>query len=332
MALLRQHQLKRGMANMADSSVAPKRVYRSIFLDEDWAHQKYFGWDIVEERAGLRLLRKKRSAFARSLLLLNKAGEGRLAEAVTRGFGFAPLTDMVIHDFDGILPETPVIAGRHFYRAEQRERLLNIATYVIDLEQHEDALWKNLGPKSRNAVRKAEKDGVRFVCDSDFDTITSWFYDLYAPVARQKGLELPSLDTLKSMQHGGNLICVAAEQSNGETMSVNIMYVSGKSVYFLHGANHPAISTGVGQFIQWTSILLLKKLGYTWYDLGGVQDQANVDGIREFKKSLGGVFHTLGDEFRSESLGFGLARTCLLPLRKKIRLLGRSSELRRAVW
>ena len=66
---------------MAVSSDAPRRVYRSIFLDEDWAHQKYFGWIIAEERAGLRLLRKKRSAFARSLVLLNKPGEAWLAEA-----------------------------------------------------------------------------------------------------------------------------------------------------------------------------------------------------------------------------------------------------------
>jgi len=310
------------MANMADSSVAPRRVYRSVFLDEDWAHQKYFGWSIAEERAGLRLLRKKRSGFARSLVLLNKIGETWLAEAVERGFGFAPLTDMVIHDFDGVLPETPVIAGHHFYRAEQRERLLNIATYVIDLEQDEEALWKNLGPKSRNAVRKAEKDGVNFVCGEDSNAIINRFYNLYVPVAQQKKLDIPSVGTLKMMQDGGNLICVCAQQSGGQTLAVNIIYVSGRCGYFLHGANHPAITTGVGQFIQWNSIILLKKLGYGWYDLGGVQDKANADGIHEFKKSLGGVFHKLGEEFRSESLGFGLVRAYLLPLREKIGRLG----------
>jgi len=310
---------------MADSSDAPRRVYRSIFLDKDWAHQKYFGWSIAEERAGLRLLRKKRWAFARSLMLLNKAGEDWLAEAVTRGFGFAPLTDMVIHDFDGVLPETPVIAGHRFYRAEQRERLLNIATYVIDLEQDEEVLWKNLGQKSRNAVRKAEKDGVCFVCREDSKAIIDCFHSLYAPVAQQKKLDIPSHATLKMMQDGGNLICVSAQQRGGQALAVNIMYVSGQCGYFLHGANHPAITTGVGQFIQWNSILLLKKLAYGWYDLGGVQDKVKADGIHEFKKSLGGVFHTLGDEFRSESLGFGLVRTYLMPVREKIRLLGRGA-------
>lgn len=310
---------------MADSSVAPRRVYRSIFLDEDWAHQKYFGWSIAEERAGLRLLRKKRSVFARNLVLLNKSGEGWLAQAVTRGFGFAPFTDMVIHDFDGVLPETPVIAGHRFYRAEQRERLLNIATYAIDLEQDEEALWKNLGPKSRNAVRKAEKDGVTFVCGEDSNSIIDCFYTLYAPVARQKKLDIPSFGTLKKMQDGGNLICVSAQQSGGQTLAVSIMYVSGQFAYFLHGANHPAITTGVGQFIQWNSILLLKKLGYGWYDLGGVQDKVNSDGIHEFKKSLGGVFHKLGEEFRSESFGFGLVRAYLMPVREKIGLLGRGA-------
>ncbi len=310
---------------MADSTVAPGRVYRSIFLDKDWAHQKYFGWSIAEERAGLRLLRKNSSALARSLMLLNKVGEDRLAEAVTRGFGFAPIADMVIHDFDGVLPETPVIAGHRFYRAEQRERLLNIATYVIDLEQDEEVLWKNFGQKSRNAVRKAEKDGVCFVYREESRAIIDSFHKLYAPVAQQKKLNIPSIEKLQMMYDGGNLICVSAQQSGGQVLAVNIMYVSGQCGYFLHGANHPAITTGVGQFIQWNSILLLKKLGYGWYDLGGVQDKANADGIHEFKKSLGGKFHKLGEEFRSESLGFGLVRTYLLPLREKIGLRGRGA-------
>ena len=313
------------MANMAVSSDAPRRVYRSIFLDEDWAHQKYFGWIIAEERAGLRLLRKKRSAFARSLVLLNKPGEAWLAEAVTRGFGSATLADMVIHDFDGVLAETPVIAGHHFCRAEQRERMLNIATYVIDLEQEEEALWKNLGPKSRNAVRKAEKDGVSFVCGEDSYAVIDCFYSLYLPIAQQKKLDIPSVGTLKMMQDGGNLICVSAKQSGGQTLAVSIIYVSGGCGYFLHGANHPAITTGVGQFIQWNSILLLKKLGYGWYDLGGVQDKANADGIHEFKKSLGGVFHKLGTNLGLNRLGLGLYGPTCCRCARRSRLLGRGA-------
>ena len=76
--------------------------------------------------------------------------------------------------------------------------MLNIATYVIDLEQDEEALWKNLGPKSRNAVRKAEKDGVSFVCGEDFYAVIDCFYSLYLPIAQQKKLDIPSVGNAKN--------------------------------------------------------------------------------------------------------------------------------------
>jgi hypothetical protein len=61
--------------DVTEASLPVKRVYRSIFLDDGWAHQKYFGWTLAKDRPGLRVLRKKRLAFTRSLMLLSKGGE-----------------------------------------------------------------------------------------------------------------------------------------------------------------------------------------------------------------------------------------------------------------
>jgi len=37
---------------MTQSAITHERAYPSIFLDDCWAHQKYFGWRLVEDRPG----------------------------------------------------------------------------------------------------------------------------------------------------------------------------------------------------------------------------------------------------------------------------------------
>lgn len=294
-----------------------RRVYRSIFLDDSWAHQKYFNWGVVEDRTGLRVLRKRQSGFTRSLILLTKGGETALEESVRQSCGRIGAADVIIHDFDCLLPESPVVAGRSFRSTDQSERMLNIATYVVDLEEREEVLWNKFGAKSRNAVRKAESNGARFIQDADFKKTVNSFYEFYEPVARRNALSTPSYELLERMHRGGNLLCVACEESGGKITAVNLIYSAGRSSLFMYGANDPAAGTGSGQFIQWNTILMLQKFGCEWYDLGGVQVQAEMDGIHRFKKSIGGAFQNLGVEFRHETLSFALARAGLNNLRKR---------------
>ena len=300
-------------ASPEDSSV---RTYRSIFLDDGWAHQKYYGWLLTEDHPGLRVLQKKRLAFTRSLILLTKGGETWLDDAVRRACGRLGLADILIHDFDRVLSDPPVVAGRRFHRAEQRERVLNTATYVVDLKEDGEILWKKFGAKSRNAARKAESNGMRFVHDRDFKSTLDCFYGFYEPLARQHTLETPDRKILEKMQKEGNLIGVSCEQCEGNKFVVNILYLTGKSSFYLYGASDPEAGVGAGQFVQWNTILLLKKLGYGWYDLGGVQDPTKMDGIHQFKKSIGGALYKMGDEFRYEASGFAIAKSCLDRLRR----------------
>jgi lipid II:glycine glycyltransferase (peptidoglycan interpeptide bridge formation enzyme) len=293
------------------------RDYRSIFLDDGWAHQRYYGWCLTEDHPGLRVLQKKRLAFTRSLVLLTKGGEARLDDALRRSCGRLGLADLLIHDFDCVLPDPPVVAGLRFHRAEQRERVLNIATYVVDLKEGDETLWKNFGAKSRNSARKAESNGMRFVQDRDFKSTMDCFYRFYEPVALRHALETPDYRVLEKMQKEGNLHLVSCERSDGKISVVNILYLTGRCSLYMYGASDPEAGAGAGQFVQWKSILLLKKFGYEWYDLGGIQDPAKMDGIHQFKKSIGGTFHKLGDEFRYETPSFAIVRSYLSRVRRR---------------
>ena len=243
--------------------------------------------------------------------------ESHLDGAVARTRGRLGLADILIHDFDGVLSDSPVVAGLRFHSAEQRERLLNIATYVIDLKENDETLWKSFGQKGRNKVRIAESNGMRFVYDTGFKRMVDYFIKFYEPVARRNNLEIPKFRILKKMQEGGNLVCVSCEEGNGKTSVVNILYLTGQYGFYMYGASDPEVGTGAGQFVQWNSILLLKKLGYGWYDLGGVQDPSKMDGIHQFKKSIGGGFHKMGNEFRYETPSFAIARSYFGRLRKR---------------
>src|SRR2546430_1812944 len=90
--------------------IETERVYRSVFLGNTWAHQKYLGWTVVDNLPGLRVLKKSYGIFDRYLLLLTAPGTGPLEDAVARAMGPLGLSDVIIHDFDGIYSEAPRLA------------------------------------------------------------------------------------------------------------------------------------------------------------------------------------------------------------------------------
>jgi hypothetical protein len=303
---------------MTDASVATQRAYRSIFLDDGWAHQKYFGWGLDEDLPGLRVLRKRRPGLSRSLMLLGKGGEAVLAGAVARSFGRLGIADVVVHDFDEVLPDEPFIGERRFHRASQAERLLNIATYAIDLELPEEALWQNLGPKSRNVIRKAEDNHTKFVVDLSFNQFMAYFYKFYQKIAAKNALDVPKFRTLERMYENKDIILVCAFDGHDKPVLSNIVYVTQCKAFYMYGAGDAEVGAGVGQFAQWKSIFHLKRLGYSWYDLGGVKFQSSTDGVHKFKKSLGGSFHKVGSEFRYATFGFEFVRSSVARLRNTL--------------
>jgi len=301
--------------NMTET-VANQRAYRSIFLDDGWAHQAYYGWRVSEDLPGLRILQKQRMGLTRNLILLTAEGQSELPDAISRIFSRVGFSDVIIHDFDSHLPGDLVLKGRHFHRASPEERLLNIATYVVDLEQSEEALWKNMGSKSRNVIRKAEENNTRLVTNMDFRQFMTCFYEFYAVLSDKYALAVPNFNSLERMHNNGQLKLVCAVNGDGKPVLTNILYVTGTKAFYLYSASDDDVGPGVGQFAQWKSMLHLKSLGCMWYDLGGVQDQNSTDGVHKFKKSLGGSFYDVGSEFRSTTPGFEFIRASAARLKK----------------
>ena len=284
---------------MTEAAYSSKDSYRSIFLEDNWAHQKYYGWKVTRDLPGLRMLSKKRAVFTRNLILLSAGGRKELPGAVSRAAGRLGLADVVIHDFDGIFATAPCIDGRPFYRAADTERLLNIATFVIDLRQEENDLYAAMCSNYRRLVRRAEREGVQVEAyERPSDGMVVEFITAYKAFANERHISAPDVGVIRRMYAQGDALLFVARKGHSITNYLHV-YVTDKIGFFMFGLNLMKESNGAGQYLQLQAMRQLKSRGLVWYDLGGVSSLDRSNGIYFFKKGFGGKLVLLGSEWRN---------------------------------
>ena len=282
---------------MIKSDLDKSKEYRSIFLHERWAHQEYFGWHVVDAAPGLRVLMKRYLIFRRYLMLLEANGTPQLSGAIRRAARLSNMSEIVIHDFDSVLFDPPEYHGCFFQRAGKQQRLLNVSTFVVNLALPKEELWRKLGDKSRNMVRRAEQQGAVFLSNADAGNTLSLFFQLYNDMSQRKGFITPSEDVLRKMLGDGRVMLLRLADKSGGTQSINSIYTADDRAYSLYTANISNVLTGFGQCLQWKTIEYLKGMQLRWYDLGGAGEKYKEDGIFTFKKSIGGDYYDLGEEY-----------------------------------
>jgi hypothetical protein len=267
-----------------------------IFFNPGWLQERYQGWTAVHTGQRLKIL-KRRSHGLTKLLILSQGMNDREIEAAI-GDRWGRLDIGVLHEFSGGTGERRIL-GRRFTPIPVSERMLNTATFAVDLGLAEDELFSRLGQSSRNMVRKAGSLGAKITfIETPTPADLSAFYELYLPLARRMGLVVPNRELLEAMFRGGNLLLALGRDQNGKSCLSNLVYLAEGQAYYLHGASAAQVPTGMGQFAHWETILDLKRRGLAWYDLGGVPPGDPKNGIYAFKASLGGDFVDLGAEFR----------------------------------
>lgn len=257
---------------------------------------------------GLRVLRKQCSIANRYLLLLQEGGQEGLDACIRRLVGKVGLVDMTVHDFDRILDEPLYLAGIPFQKASSTERLLNTATFVLDLAAGPDYWLQSMGAKSRNAVRRAEALGVT-VKPAHHDTrrVVSTFLDQSEHAIHKHKLKYPSSEELVRMINGGHLHPFEALSEAGDVVNVTMIYRVGDTAFYMFGSNSGTAPTGTGQFVHLQVMKYYKDSGCRWYDLGGVNPEKDSDPIFRFKRSLGGALFDLGPEWRHTGKALKLA-------------------------
>jgi hypothetical protein len=272
--------------------------YVPIFFQPGWLQERYQGWQTVHVAPGLKILRKSSRGLTKVLILSLGKTDEEIESAARGSMGTASIG--VLHEFGPARSGSERrILGRSFIPIAGSDRMLNTATFAVDLSLSTDELFSKLEPTSRNKVRKAQSLGAGItVIDRPAETELDGFYELFLPLSRRAGIAAPDRALVEAMFSGGNLLLTRGHDKDGASCLANLVYRAGDQAYYLHGATAEEVPTGLGQLAQWETMLELKRRGLAWYDLGGVPPGDPKNGIYAFKASLGGDFVDLGAEFR----------------------------------
>ncbi len=175
------------------------------------------------------------------------------------------------------------------------------STAFIDLQQDEEALWKNLRDKGRNMVRAGRRKGVTTRIANEaryFDQ----FYEQYKALRTRLNTSYIGYDELRlkfenfTRQGLADFWVAFLDET---PIAFNFMWTYKQHVNNIYNSSHPDyLKYNPNNVLQWDIIRYYKERGYTLYNLWGLrnmnlsekdalrQDRA-IEGYGKFKLSLG---------------------------------------------
>lgn len=163
-------------------------------------------------------------------------------------------------------------------------------TYVIDLNQPEEALLANFNASHRRKVRLAVKAGVQ-IRDGLEDLELA--YRLVRDTFKRSALGFMGYDAFKRLVRGlcENVRVLVAEH-RGIVQGCIVVPYSEHSAYYIYGGSIPEPETGAMNLLHWEAIRLFRGLGVKRYDFVGVrinpEPGSKQEGLKMFKERFGG--------------------------------------------
>lgn len=177
-----------------------------------------------------------------------------------------------------------------FGQKPDKAEWIEFGTYVIDLKQDIDLLWKNVHSKHRNVIRRAEKNGVSVFFEGDY---LGEAYELIKETQERSARAFIGYDNFCELIRAmpGNVKIVAA--FDGDDMQGCAVIVLDKvRAYYLYGGSKSNPSLGAVNYMHWELIKELKANGVNEYDFVGARLSDDISeklqGIQRFKKRFGG--------------------------------------------
>jgi hypothetical protein len=175
-------------------------------------------------------------------------------------------------------------------------------TIVVDLAPAPEALRKALDAKWRNHLNQAERSGLELRSGRD-SGIFAAFCELHRQLVDRKGftvdLDAPFYARVQEEMHEEDKFEITLAEMAGQPVAGYVTTLHGDTAVYLLGASTDLGRTARASFmLQWQSLLRARARGLRWYDLGGVDPQAN-PGVYVFKRSLGGLELTVAGPFEA---------------------------------
>ena len=164
-------------------------------------------------------------------------------------------------------------------------------SYVIDLTQPEEDLWRNISTTTRQNIKTALKDGVHI--ESGIEHLRT-AHGLIAETLVRSGLRPHGFGHLERFIRGlGDNVKIMIAEYHGVAQSCAVYAFSQYCAYYFYAGNTLAQHQGAGKLIHWEAMQLFRKLGVLRYDLVGARINPGKGSKQEalgiFKKRFGGI-------------------------------------------
>ena len=179
-------------------------------------------------------------------------------------------------------------------------------TYISNLQQDEDSLFKRMSKGHRSTLKKALKSNLTFfVVENNIDKYIDDFYALYKNTQiraiknnKNSSMTLKSKSIIKSMLLDKEIPAYLNMVYNDKKLASCAIFVhnSDTMIYYI-GASDIDLNKnyGASNFLLWESMLWAKNKKINNFDFGGVpSDPSPADpafGVFNFKKNFGGELY-----------------------------------------
>jgi hypothetical protein len=171
-------------------------------------------------------------------------------------------------------------------------------SYILDMSQTEDDLWRGLHQKHRNVIRNAMKKGVKIRSGLELiETAYGLVRDSFQRSAKgfmgqmRIGFRMDLNAFKRQVLAFGENVMVSVAEFDGVAQGCAVMPFSRSSAYYMHGGSISGPLTGAMNLLQWEAIKTFRELGVRRYDFFGArmdpEKGSKAEGIAKFKERFG---------------------------------------------
>ena len=164
-------------------------------------------------------------------------------------------------------------------------------TVLVDLDPAAEVIRKRLNQKWRNQLNAAEKNGLRFevTCDPEgYRQFMRLYQIMWDTKQFDTHVDIAEFGCMQEQLAPDDKMWVFLAHKDGQVVGALVCSSMGDTAVYLLGAtNDRARELKASYFLHWQAMMWLKKHGVRWYDLGGIDPEANPGGYH-FKSGFGG--------------------------------------------
>ncbi len=164
-------------------------------------------------------------------------------------------------------------------------------TFLLDVDRPLDVIRKGFAQKWRNCLNSAEKQSCTVRTSTDpnfFDEFCRVFDQMIQRKQFAVDLDPPFYARVQRQVEHRERFQVTLVDQGGRVVAGHVSSTLGDTcVYLLGASTDEGLRSKASYLLQWHVIQLAQQRGCRWYDLGGIDPEAN-PGVYHFKSGLGG--------------------------------------------